>query len=338
MMIYSLKVLRIMTKFTTIYGIDVSMKSLDIYVLNSGDCGFHKIKNKAQAIETWIKGLTDQSCLFVLEHTGCYSAHLIETLSKHELSFSVVSPAQSNGFMMAQGIVSKDDRQAAKSLALMGQSLDLPLYQPIQEDMKKRKQLLMGINALKKQKQALQNQLHALDYQVLYAPKVSVALQATLQTVQEQLEELQQELDELSDEEHQTQHKLICSVKGIGSLTANLILSATGGLQNFDRCGQLSKFVGLVPYSHTSGSSVFKKGGITKKGNKDLRAALYMCARSARKYNIACKLLYDRLRAIGKPHKKAMVAVMNKLLKQAFAVVQSGVSFDNQLYLKFVEK
>ncbi len=58
-----------------------------------------------------------------------------------------------------------------------------------------------------------------------------------------------------------------------------------------------------------------------------------MAARSAKKYNLACKDLYDRLRQVGKPHKQAMVAVMNKLVKQAFGVVNSGVSFDNEYYL-----
>ena len=56
-----------------------------------------------------------------------------------------------------------------------------------------------------------------------------------------------------------------------------------------------------------------------------------MCARSARIHNPGCKDLYDRLRAKGKCHKSAMVAVGHKLLRQVFAVVKNEVAFDKKL-------
>lgn len=122
---------------------------------------------------------------------------------------------------------------------------------------------------------------------------------------------------------------------GIGQKTATLLLTATGGLQNFQRPRQLSKFLGLVPSSHDSGSSIKIRGRMTKRGNSMLRASLYMAARSAKRFNLACKELYERLRAKGKPHKKAMVAIMNKLIKQVFGVVASKKDFDNDFYLNF---
>jgi transposase len=42
------------------------------------------------------------------------------------------------------------------------------------------------------------------------------------------------------------------------------------------------------------------------------------------KTNTACKALYERLKANGKTGKQALVAVMNKLLKQVFAVVKNN--------------
>ena len=49
-----------------------------------------------------------------------------------------------------------------------------------------------------------------------------------------------------------------------------------------------------------------------------------MCSMNAMKTNTACKTLYERLRANGKTGKQALVAVMNKLLKQVFAVVKNN--------------
>ena len=62
-------------------------------------------------------------------------------------------------------------------------------------------------------------------------------------------------------------------------------------------------------------------------GMSSLRAVLFMAARTARLYNPTCKDLYDRLRSAGKAHRVAMIAVVNKLIKQAFAIAKSGESY-----------
>ena len=54
-----------------------------------------------------------------------------------------------------------------------------------------------------------------------------------------------------------------------------------------------------------------------------------MCALNAKATNAACKQLYDRLVAKGKNKKLAIIAVCNKLLKQVFAVVKSGVMYQD---------
>lgn len=56
-----------------------------------------------------------------------------------------------------------------------------------------------------------------------------------------------------------------------------------------------------------------------------------MCSMNAMKTNTACKALYDRLRANGKTGKQALVAVMNKLLKQVFVPIAIGIK-NNTLY------
>jgi transposase len=53
-----------------------------------------------------------------------------------------------------------------------------------------------------------------------------------------------------------------------------------------------------------------------------------MCALNAKNTNPACKQLFDRLVERGKNKKLAVIAVCNKLLKQVFAVVKSGVKYE----------
>jgi hypothetical protein len=47
------------------------------------------------------------------------------------------------------------------------------------------------------------------------------------------------------------------------------------------------------------------------------------------RHNKACKQMYDRLKAAGKPSKVALIAVAAKLIRQVFAVIKSGDPFDD---------
>jgi len=53
-----------------------------------------------------------------------------------------------------------------------------------------------------------------------------------------------------------------------------------------------------------------------------------MCNFTACQHNKACKAIYDRIVAKGKSKKLALIAVCNKLLKQAFAIAKSGLIYD----------
>ena len=77
-----------------------------------------------------------------------------------------------------------------------------------------------------------------------------------------------------------------------------------------------------------SGSSIKGRQRISKIGNQKLRNLLFMCSFNACKYNKACKDLYERIVAKGKSKKLALIAVCNKLLKQAFAIAKLGLIYD----------
>ena len=48
---------------------------------------------------------------------------------------------------------------------------------------------------------------------------------------------------------------------------------------------------------------------------------------NAKRNNIACKELYERLIAEGKSGKLALIAVCNKLLRRVFAVVKNNTTY-----------
>ena len=114
----------------------------------------------------------------------------------------------------------------------------------------------------------------------------------------------------------------------MGVKTALFLIVVTDGFKKFETASQLCSYVGITPTIRVSGSSVRGRSRISKVGNKKLRNLLFLCAFSACKHNKACRLIYERLVAKGKSKKLALIAVANKLLKQAFAIAKSGLPYD----------
>lgn len=327
---------QIMESYTYL-GIDVSKDFLDIAYKKDDKWHEKRLPNELKSLAHWLNQWKDQRVCLVYEYTGVYHDKLLNLAEEAQIPHTLVNPKKSYYFMQLEGHTHRNDRQAARSLAAMGAQQLLQPYQ-FTEGMKRqqqRKQVQMALEALLGQRQALKNRLHALAQ--LYKPneKAKEALEKALEVIEEQIEELEQELRSEITEEEEELSKLISSVVGIGPKSTQSLLTYIGDFSRFESHKQLLKFVGVVPQHHQSGSSVRKKARISKQGPATLRATLYMAARAAKKHNFACKELYTRLRKKGKPHKKAMIAVVAKLLKQVFAVVSSGVPFDNKHYLKY---
>ena len=327
-----------------IIGVDVSKSTLD-YVLAAEHASWSElqqapvkqIKNEVDSIEFLLSSLevSPANCLFVLEPTGSYSDKLLEVLSENAYPIVLVNPSQSHHFAEFLGLKNKNDHQAARSLAYMAISTELPLYVAPSKALKERKKLLSALNALQKDQQAMANRIHAQGQHRHPNQSVLESFQAILKSLDQQIAKLEEQLEQIDDPEFEKNKKLAMSVVGIGPVCAKWILLVTENLKNFHHRGQVLKFCGLAPGKHQSGSSIHINRGVSKQSTAKLRAVLFMGARSAIRYNKACKELYERLRAKGKSHYKAMAAVMAKLLKQVFAVVKSRTPFDNDYYLKF---
>lgn len=114
----------------------------------------------------------------------------------------------------------------------------------------------------------------------------------------------------------------------MGNKTAIMLLVLTDGFSNFENARQLCCYAGITPTIRESGNSVRGRSRISKMGNAKLRNLLFMCSFTACKHNKACREIYERIIAKGKSKKLALIAVCNKLLKQAFAVAKSGLPYD----------
>jgi len=266
-------------------------------------------------------------CLFVVESTGTYYLALAYHLHEQGGRVAVANPLVIKRFIQMHLGKGKTDRQDTQWLLRYGQQQPVKCWQPEEEALVECRQLEQVTEQLLKQKTMIANSLEALQQHPIISPLAQQRLQQMWQLLDDQVRALEAELLALLDQRFTKEMSLLCSIPGIGRKTAGMLLLFAGGFTRLTTYRQLIAKTGLSPREHTSGTSVRGKTRITKMGGGFLRSKLFVCSFSAKKSNAACKALYERLVAKGKNGKLALIAVCNKLLKQAFAIIKSGVPY-----------
>lgn len=315
-------------------GIDVSKDKLDIAYYVEEKVKTTEISNTPEAILEYLKNCDMKNIQFIFESTGSYHLNLAYTLEEEGVKFTILNPMAARGFAHSFLTTTKTDAQDAIFLARFGYERKPTPTQLPSVSWQQRRQAFNEWQALLKDKQRVANRLHSLEQWKESCAVVKTQLKEQLVFLEQQIEVLREHIEtayqgsELPEEQENFDH--LISIKGIGAKTATVLLFFTDHFRNFKSPKELAKFIGVVPMIHQSGKSR-SKNTISKRGNAYLRALLYNCARSARRFNPACKALYTRLRERGKSYKQAMIAVVHKLIRQAFAVVKLGKPFDPEI-------
>jgi len=117
--------------------------------------------------------------------------------------------------------------------------------------------------------------------------------------------------------------RYLMSLKGVGAMTAAVILSETGGLGQYSCAAAVQKLAGLNLYQNSSGQ--YRSGRrISKRGRSQLRRALYMVAVQHAKRGWPLQPYYAALVARGKPKNVALTAVCCRLVRLLYALVRDG--------------
>jgi transposase len=115
----------------------------------------------------------------------------------------------------------------------------------------------------------------------------------------------------------------LMSVKGVGAMTAAVILSETGGLVQYSCAAAVLKLAGLNLYQNSSGQ--YKSGRrISKRGRSQLRRALYMVAVQHARRGWPLRPYYAALVERGKAKNVALTAVCCRLVRLLYALVRDG--------------
>ncbi|TCO81797.1 transposase IS116/IS110/IS902 family protein, partial [Plasticicumulans lactativorans] len=127
------------------------------------------------------------------------------------------------------------------------------------------------------------------------------------------------------DQHFGPQRQLLDSVKGVGPVT---ILTLTAMLLELGQLGrrQIAKLVGVAPLANDSGKRRGRR--LTWGGRAQIRSVLYMAALVAMRHNPVIRAFYERLIAVGKPKKVAIVACMRKLLTILNAMLRDQTTWN----------
>lgn len=313
-----------------IIGIDVAKDTLEVALLQNGQWLVRsKLPNTAAGHNTLLElAQPYEHVHVVLEATGSYHACLVRALVKAELLLSVVNPLVIRRFAQMKLRRLKTDRSDAMLIAQYGLEQNPRLYQLPAQVVEQLAQLQSQVRLFTRQRTALLNQQHAHQY---LASPMSVCTRITKQAISQlskHLAKLEAEQERLIDTAFASERALLESIAGIGPKTSRAILAALGDMSQFENHKQVAAYVGINPVPRQSGTSLRPRAHISKQGHAGLRTLLYLAALSAKVHNPACRDLYERLRAKGKPAKVALMAVANKLVKQVFAIIKSGVPYD----------
>jgi transposase len=309
-----------------IVGIDVSKATLAVCYLVNNLTKHLEVSNNKAGFQQLVKAC-GAHCQFVMEATGTYNLALAYYLHEQGGQVAVLNPLVIRRFIQMHLGKGKSDRKDAQWLLRYGQQQPLKIWQPDEAVLVECRQLEQVAEQLIKQKTMVSNALEALHCQPLRSKLALKHLQQTLNALTQQVAAAEAELLTLLEQRFAAEMTLLSSIPGIGRKTAAMLLLFAGGFTRLDNYRQLIAMAGLSPREHTSGTSIRGKVRITKMGGGLIRSKLFMCSFSAKRSNAACQALFERLVAKGKNKKLALIAVCNKLLKQAFAIIKSGVPY-----------
>jgi len=309
-------------------GIDVAKAEL---VVAQGPSGaVSTVTNDETGVRALAAMLTQAApTLIVLEATGGYELLSVTMLAAAGLPVVVVNPRQVRDFAKALGQLAKTDRIDARVIALFGERVRPPVRPLVDDAVRELDALLTRRRQLLEMRQAERNRLAQVVGQGQRQRTVKQSLKKHIAYLERELAITDSDLRTMIRESPVWREKddLLQSVPGIGPVVAQTLLAELPELGRLNRRA-IAKLVGVAPLNRDSGT--WRGQRTIQSGRTTVRAVLYMAALVAARRNPLIRAFYQRLVAVGKPKKVALVACMRKLLTIINHLVRTGQSWRTQ--------
>lgn len=315
-----------MSEVKQFIGVDISKDSFNVY---GCDIGHKKFSNDKKGFKRLMKLVGEGDCC-VMEATGAYHQRLACHLFEAGVMVSVVNPLVIKRYVQMKLKHTKTDKSDAKMISLYADDNSVELWEAAPAYIDECRILHGMVTLLSKQSAQLQHKKHY--YEAIGKKKGNhmKSLNAILKRNEKEISKLESEIESIIKDHDPELYSCLQSIPGIGKKTAMFLIVMTRGMTGFETASQLISYFGQAPTEKSSGSSVRGSARISKAGNPNMRRLLFLCSFSAQRHNPQCRAMHARLVAKGKSEKLALIAIANKLLRQAFAISQSRIPYDPQ--------
>lgn len=302
-------------------GVDAGKSFLDVAIVPGGQA--FRVANVPRGIGVAVQRLMRLGVRrVVLEAIGPYATALVRALDKAGFEVGVVNPRRIKAFRDAEGRRAKTDRLDAYLIArfaLFMSDAIRPLPTESQLEAKalaaRRRQLVEMIAMEKTRLKQAGDRL------------ILRSLRAAIKALCHERERIEEALEVRIDADplNRRRREILMSIPGIGPQVACVLLTDLPELGTTDRRA-IASLAGLAPHPHQSGLALGRNqiGG----GRPCVRAAVYMAALSAARYDPHLSIAYKAMRAEGKPAKVALIAVARKIVVLANTLTKLDRAYD----------
>lgn len=269
-----------------------------------------------------------------------------DAVAPHVARVAVVNPFQ---FGVIRKSVKKTDEHDARALALFLSKDMLPEVRMKDQEHAEMASLAQTRDKLVKSRTTMKNKVNnLLSARGINLPKESLASEKGLRDVSgmcfgstvdvelevlvEQIRGLNQSIAKIEKSISEQGPKLpgydnLKSIKGIGDVSAGVLLSVIGDVNDFADEGKLAAYFGIVPRVSNSNETQHS-GRITKHGSKLGRTVLIQCSLIAQHYSPYLHEYYERIKA-RRGTGKAIVALARKLLGIIYKTLKHNWVFED---------
>ncbi|HEY0327910.1 MAG TPA: IS110 family transposase [Rhodopseudomonas sp.] len=303
-------------------GIDVSKDRLDVH-LRPGNEAFAVSRdgNGLEQLVDRLRGLAPT--LITVEATGGYETIVAAAIAGAALPLAVVNPAQIRHFAQAVGKRAKTDPIDAGVIAHFADAVR-PVPRALPDDASR---LLAELVGRRRQLIEMMVAERQRDKRVAQL-RVRKSLARHIAVLEKELTAIDQDIDTMvrGSPVWRAKEDLLASVPGIGSKIARTLIAELPELGSLGR-REIASLAGLAPYTRQSGR--WRGKSMIGGGRSPVRAASFMAALVASRYNPPLKAFYQRLISAGKPKMVALIAVARKLLTTLNAILRDNQPWQN---------
>jgi transposase len=293
---------------------------------------FDNHPNGYTAMLAWLskQGVKANQSVFCMEATGVYGEELAYYLVANQFRVAVEPPLKVKRAFMPHG--HKNDRVDSQQIAEYSYRFydELRFWQPRKDILEQIQVLLSTREQFVRQKTAHMNSLRAIKRKVVKTPLAEALHEQNIQRIRKDIKLIEDEIRRLIDQDpgFGQMISLLMSIPGVGLLLAtNIMLIMQTSPETIDDHKQMASYIGICPYEHRSGSSIYRPDSSRFFGPERVRKLLYLASMSLREHDTKFKKYFLRKTAEGKSNQLVLNNIANKLVKIMCAVVRTQTPY-----------